>query len=227
MKIKALVILLAGVLFLNACSHVKYNNSKTPDTVPETAPYYEGHNLVLADEYKDEKKYSYSHISPQCYQDDYIAVYVKAEKASSNSGVVEEYINIYDYNGELKQQTDLNNLESGKNYSDCCIGKTELGMNIILTDKKNSSIDIYSVDNEKLSWEKRLGTSLRSFRTGFEARRVFEAEDGYIVVYQWSENHIFKSAVAKLDHSGNLIWDMEPGTKGVLGEANIWNDSLL
>ncbi len=227
MKIKALVILLAGVLFLNACSHVKYNNSKTPDTVPETAPYYEGHNLVLADEYKDEKKYSYSHISPQCYQDDYIAVYVKAEKASSNSGAVEEYINIYDYNGELKQQKDLNNLESGKNYSDCCIGKTELGMNIILTDKKNSSIDIYSVDNEKLSWEKRLGTSLRSFRTGFEARRVFEAEDGYIVVYQWSENHIFKSAVAKLDHSGNLIWDMEPGTKGVLGEANIWNDSLL
>ena len=56
MKIKAVIISLACVVLLNSCGKVKPNNSKTPDTVPETASYYEGHNLVLADEYMNRKE---------------------------------------------------------------------------------------------------------------------------------------------------------------------------
>ena len=108
----------------------------------------------MADEYKNEKKYLYSYISPKCYLDEYIAVYISAEKASSNSGSTEENINVYDYNGELKQQTDLNELENGKVYSDCCVGKSKLGMNVLLTDKKNSVVAFYSVDNESMNWKK-------------------------------------------------------------------------
>jgi len=131
MKKKILIVLMTCIILLCACGRVKTNNSKTPDTVPETASYYEGHKIVLADEYKDEKKYPYSYISPKCYLDEYIAVYVKAEKASSNAGSTEEYVCIYDYNGELRQQTDLNDLESGRVYSNCCIGKSKIGMNAI------------------------------------------------------------------------------------------------
>ena len=95
MKTKAFIILLICVMLLSACGRVKNNNSKTPDIVPETASFYEGHKIVLADEYKNEKKYLYSYISPKCYLDEYIAVYISAEKASSNSGSTEENINVY------------------------------------------------------------------------------------------------------------------------------------
>lgn len=156
MKKKILTIVMACVLLLSACGRVKNNNSKTPDTVPETASYYEGHKIVLADEYKDEKKYPYSYISPRCYLDEFIAVYIYAEKASSNSGSAEDYLNIYGYNGELKQQTDLHELESGKAYSVCTVGKSKIGMNVLLTDKKNSVVSLYSVDNESMNWKKSL-----------------------------------------------------------------------
>ena len=124
MKTKALIIFMVCVLLLSACGRVKNNSSKTPDVVPETASYYEGHKVVLADEYKDEKKYPSSYIAPKCYLDEYIAVYISANK-SSNSESIENYINLYGYNGELKQQTDLSKLENGKSYSSCCIGKSK------------------------------------------------------------------------------------------------------
>ena len=227
MKTKAFIILLICVMLLSACGRVKNNNSKTPDIVPETASFYEGHKIVLADEYKNEKKYLYSYISPKCYLDEYIAVYISAEKASSNSGSTEENINVYDYNGELKQQTDLNELENGKVYSDCCVGKSKLGMNVLLTDKKNSVVAFYSVDNESMNWKKQFDIPLKSFKTGFEANKLFETEDGYVIVYNWYEGSVVKPSIAKLDYSGNLIWDMNPSTKFTLFEANIWNDDLL
>ena len=227
MKKKILTIVMACVLLLSACGRVKNNNSKTPDTVPETASYYEGRKIVLADEYKDEKKYPYSYISPRCYLDEFIAVYIYAEKASSNSGSAEDYLNIYDYNGELKQQTDLHELESGKAYSVCTVGKSKIGMNVLLTDKKNSVVSLYSVDNESMNWKKKFDIPLKSFKTGFESDRLFEVEDGYILVYNWLEGSIVKPAIAKLDYSGNLIWDMNPSTKLPLYEANIWNEDLL
>jgi len=227
MKNKILIVLMTCIILLCACGRVKTNNSKTPDTVPETASYYEGHKIVLADEYKDEKKYPYSYISPKCYLDEYIAVYVKAEKASSNAGSTEEYVCIYDYNGELRQQTDLNDLESGRVYSNCCIGKSKIGMNAIFTDKKNSSVAIYSIDNETISWNKKFDVPLNAFRPEFEPYSVFETDEGLIVVYNWLDGSNFKSAIAILDFSGNMIIDFEPSTKSAIYRVNIWNDSLL
>ena len=100
-------------------------------------------------------------------------------------------------------------------------------MNVLLSDKKDSSVALYSVDNATLSWKKQFDISLKSFRSGFEADCIFEAEDGYIVVYRWLEGSNFKSSVARLDRSGNIIWDIEPGTKTTLYRVNVWNDALL
>ena len=226
MKTKALIIFMVCVLLLSACSRVKNNSSKTPDVVPETASYYEGHKVVLADEYKDEKKYPSSYIAPKCYLDEYIAVYISANK-SSNSESIENYINLYGYNGELKQQTDLSKLENGKSYSSCCIGKSKNGMNVLLKDTKSSVVAFYTVDNETMKWQKQFDVSLKSLKSGFEANKLLETEDGIIVVYDWLEGSIFKSAIAKLDYSGNLIWDVDPSTKNTLFEADIWNGDLL
>ena len=226
MKVKFFNILLVCVLLLSACSKVKTSHSKTPDTVPETASFYEGHNLILADEYMNRKEYLYGYVSPECYNEEYIAVYVSAEKASSNSGTTEEYINIYDYNGNLIQQTDLLRFENGRVYSDCCIGNSKLGMNAFLVDKQNSIAAIYSVDNETLSWNKQFDVSLKSFRNDIQPFNLFEIEDGYIIVYDWTEGSSIKSDISKIDHSGKIVWDIVPD-KGTPGSADIWNDSLV
>ena len=228
MKTKLLIIILTCVLLLSACGKVKPNNSKTPDIVPETASYYEGHNLVLADEYMNRKEYSYSYVSPECYNDEYIAVYISAEKADASSkSSDEQYINIYDYNGELKQQTDLYSFESGRVYSDCCIGNSELGMNILLSDKQNSIAAIYSVDNETLSWNKQFDISLKNLKNGFQPYRLFEFDEGYILIYEWLEGSLIKTDIARIDHSGKVIWDVLPNSNDGVGSANIWNDKLV
>jgi ABC-type glycerol-3-phosphate transport system substrate-binding protein len=224
MKTKA-IILMTCVLLLSACGRVKNNNSKTPDIVPETASYYEGHNLVLADEYMNRKEYLYSYVSPECYNDEYIAVYVSAEKDLPDSN--EEYINFYDYNGELKQQTDLLSFETGRVYSDCCIGNSKLGMNALLVDKENSIAAIYSVDNETLSWNKQFDIPLKNFKFGFEADELFETEDGYILIYDWLDGSLVKTDIARIDNTGKVIWDVLPNSNGAPGSANIWNDSLV
>ena len=228
MKIKAVIISLACVVLLNSCGKVKPNNSKTPDTVPETASYYEGHNLVLADEYMNRKEYLYSYVSPECYNDEYIAVYVSAEKADASSKSSDaQYINIYDYNGDLKQQTDLLNFESGRVYSDCCIGNSELGMNILLSDKQNSIAAIYSVDNETLCWNKRFDISFKNLKNGFQPYQLFEFKDSYVLIYDWLDGSLVKTDIARIDNTGKVIWDVLPNSNGAPGSANIWNDSLV
>ena len=77
---------MTGALLLSACSRARRDNVKTPDTVPDTAPFYEGHKLILADEYKNSKEYDYSYVSPKCFDEEYIAVYISAEKKSSDGG---------------------------------------------------------------------------------------------------------------------------------------------
>lgn len=228
MKIKAVIISLACVVLLNSCGKVKPNNSKTPDTVPETASYYEGHNLVLADEYMNRKEYLYSYVSPECYNDEYIAVYVSAEKADASSKSSDaQYINIYDYNGDLKQQTDLLIFESGRVYSDCCIGNSELGMNILLSDKQNSIAAIYSVDNETLCWNKQFDISFKNLKNGFQPYQLFEFKDSYVLIYDWLDGSLVKTDIARIDNTGKVIWDVLPNSNGAPGSANIWNDSLV
>ena len=136
------------------------------------------------------------------------------------------YINIYDYNGNLIQQTDLLRFENGRVYSDCCIGNSKLGMNAFLVDKQNSIAAIYSVDNETLSWSKQFDISLKSFRNDIQPFNLFEIEDGYIIVYDWTEGSSIKSDISKIDHSGKIVWDIVP-EKGTPGSADIWNDSLV
>ena len=227
MKVKFLNILLVCVLLLSACSKVKTSHSKTPDTVPETASFYEGHNLILADEYMNRKEYLYGYVSPECYNEEYIAVYVSAEKASSNSGTTEEYINIYDYNGNLIQQTDLLRFENGRVYSDCCIGNSKLGMNAFLVDKQNSIAAIYSVDNETLSWNKKFDIPLKNLKKDIQPYNLFEIEDGYVLVYEWLDGSLIKTDIARIDHSGNILWDVLPNSNDGVGSANIWNNSLV
>ena len=191
-------------MLLNACSKVKTSNSKTPDTVPETASFYEYHNLVLADEYMNRKEYLYSYVSPECYNEEYIAIYVSAEKDLPDSN--EEYINFYDYNGELKQQTDLLSFETGRVYSDCCIGNSKLGMNALLVDKENSIAAIYSVDNETLSWNKQFDISLKSFRNDIQPYNLFEIEDGYILIYDWIDGNSTKRVCDFIVEKYNDKW---------------------
>ena len=228
MKIKMLVLLIACVFLLNACGKVKSNNSKTPDTVPETACYYETHDLILADDYMNRKEYLYSYVSPECYNDEYIAVYVSAEKALVDStSSDEQYINIFDYNGNLKQQTDLLNFESGRAYSDCCIGNSELRMNILLSYKQNSIAAIYSVDNETLCWNKQFDISFKNLKNGFQPYQLFEFKDSYVLIYDWLDGSMIKTDIARIDHSGKVIWDVLPNSNDGVGSANIWNDNLV
>ena len=216
------------VLLLCACGKVKTNNSKTPDIVPESASYYEGHNLVLADEYKNEKEYSHATIRPWLYDDNYIVVAIFADKLSSDSNTLpEQYINLYDYDGNLINQTDLYSLEDIKTVTELCIGKAKDGMNVIIADQKSNCLILYNVGYESMTWQKKFALPLNDFNIGFLPKHLFEVDDGYVIAYDWLDGSNYRSNIAKLDLSGKVIWDTKSSTKNNLYKADIWNDSLL
>jgi len=55
MKKKILIVLMTCIILLCACGRVKTNNSKTPDTVPETASFYKVIIEELQPYYADKK----------------------------------------------------------------------------------------------------------------------------------------------------------------------------
>lgn len=228
MKTKALMLLMTCVLLLSACGRVNMNNSKTPETVPDTVAYYEGHNLVLADEYKNEKEYSHATIRPWLYDDDYIVVALFADKISSDSNALpEQYINLYDYDGNLINQKDLYSLEDIKAVTELCIGKAKDGMNILIADQKSNNLTLYKVDYASMSWQKQFNLPLKELNAGFVPHDLFEVNDGYIVTYNFLDGSNYRSKIAKLDLTGKVIWDIKAGTKNYLNRAELWNDSLL
>jgi hypothetical protein len=228
MKTKVLIILMTCVLLLCACGKVKTNNSKTPDIVSESASYYEGHNLVLADEYKNEKEYSHATIRPWLYDDNYIVVAIFADKLSSDSNTLpEQYINLYDYDGNLINQTDLYSLEDIKTVTELCIGKAKDGMNVIIADQKSNCLILYNVGYESMTWQKEFALPLNDFNIGFLPKHLFEVDDGYVIAYDWLDGSNYRSNIAKIDLSGKVIWDTKSSTKNNLYKADIWNDSLL
>lgn len=228
MKTKALMLLMTCVLLLSACGRVKMNNSKTPETVPDTATYYEGHNLVLADEYKNEKEYSHATIRPWLYDDDYIVAAIFADKISSDSNALpEQYINLYNYNGDLINQTDLYSLEDIKEVTELCVGKAKDGMNILIADQRSNSLTLYKVDYVSMRWKRQFDLPLKELNIGFIPHDLFEVDDGYIVTYSSLDGSNYGSKIAKLDLTGKVIWDIKAGTKNYLNKAELWNDSLL
>lgn len=214
-------------LLINACNFFAHSNVKTPNTVPENASYYYGHFLVLADEYMSDDKYSYADVTPKYFGDSYIAVLIQTERVDGNDSIFKQIIELYDYEGELIQQTDLYELEPGKIFSEICMGKTNKGICLLLVDERTSYSALYSVDFELMEWDKVFDIPLSGFKRGFSPDSVFENGEEFIVLYNWLDGSCYKSSVAMIDSAGGIIHDWEIDSISSVYNANLYNNSLV
>lgn len=229
MKKSIIAISLVCILLINACSISKPTNLKTPDKVSDTAEYYKGHFLVLADQYMNKSKYSYADVTPKYIGDNYVAVSVRTERTQDNEFITDELIELYDYNGDLVLQTDLNEIEPDKSFSEICMGTTKNGISLLLADNNTSYLAMYVFDINSLKWNKLfdLDLSLKDFRKGFFPVKIFEQEDGFAVLYNWLDGNYYKSNIVKLDYKGNVLLNKEIESNSSISNADLWDGSLV
>lgn len=215
------------MLFINACSFLKSLNATSSDFVSNTASYYEGRFIVLADQYKNNKKYTFSDVTPQYIGDDYIAISVHAESIQANKTVVDELIEIYNYNEELILQTDLHILEPGKTFSEICMGTTKNGISLLLVDERSSYVAMYCIDFEAMEWQKKFELSKEKLKKGFSPDNIFEREESFILLYDWLDGSYYKSDVIEINFNGCIINDFEIDSVSSVYNANLWRENLI
>lgn len=224
---KLSAVLFAIVVLISSCGKMPQYTIKTPKQVTDTASYYEGQLVVLADEYKQNKEYSYSSVKPQYISDDYIAVAVYASGFSSDgTSILLSLIELYDYSGKLIKRIDLNELEEGRQYISECMGKDERGISIILSDDSSSIISKYILNVDTLEINKEQEFSKTSFMPGVSPKKVFDTGDGYFVLYDWLDGNNYKTNIAKISDF-EIVYDIRIECNGSVINADLNEEHLI
>lgn len=227
MKNKLLSAMLVCLLFVNACNINNIYDAKISNTVPDTAVYFEGKQIVLADKYKTSKEYSFAVIRTEFLNENYIAVMIHAEGVASTNIRSEDYIEIYDYSGELNQQIDLHSFGKGESFTGACIGQTETGMCVLLANNKSSNITIYEVDKDFEEWNKQISITLSSIKTGFSPKKIYKLGKEYLIIYDWLEGDYYKTGVLRIDDLGKTKGDWQINSNDAISNIDLWENKLV
>ena len=216
--------LLTGALLLNGCGLVRKSGEKIAETVSDTTPYYESQLLVLGDEYKDSKEYSFSNVTAQYFCDDYVGISVNAEKQGED-GV--RFLEIYDYSGDLITQTDLNALEPGKSLILECMGKTNRGIGAILEDEQSHALSIYIIDTDTWEWQKQVCLEASSLKTSCSPKKLFDTDEDFVFTYDWMDGSYFRTDIVRVTDSGEIVYDRQIESKSPVANAELWDGKLI